>query len=386
MGYDLPNCLQLNQTVPFKCEFAMVDQNALIDRIYEAAAIPENWSNLLHDLSGVVGARGAVMLVANPATAQWIASPGIYSLIDDWFRDGWSQNNTRGARLASANTPGFVRDIDIYDNRKQIDEDPHIRDFLRPRGVGWAAAAMIPVPSGDSLIFSFEREFDLGPVADAVMPQLELIRPHLARAALFAARLGMQQARAMTESFRFLGLPAATLDRSGRLVAANDLFQRLVPSVFADRRERVVLAHESSDRLFSNAVARLDLGYGKGKILSLPIPETDGNVAMALHVVPVRRAANDVFVSASSVIVATPVDRTASPSAELLQGLFDLTPAEARVARAIAEAKTIEEIAAQQEVTVGTVRSQLKRVFAKTGTSRQVRLAQLLSGLALRSE
>ncbi|MES2198026.1 MAG: helix-turn-helix transcriptional regulator [Pseudomonadota bacterium] len=382
MGYDLMGSWWFG-------EFAvgqqlMDDDHTILDRIYEAAAIPENWSGLLHDLSRIAGARGAVMFVANPSTAQWIASPGIYGLIDNWFRDGWSRDNTRGNRLASANTPGFVRDIDIYDNRQQIDEDPQIKHFLRPRGVGWAAAAIIPVPSGDSLIFSFERKFELGPVTDAVMPRLEMIRPHLARAALFAARLGMQQARAMTDSFKLLGLPAATLNRSGRLVAANELFQKLVPGIFADRRERLVLAHASSDRLLLSAITRLNLGVDRARILSLPIPATDGNAAMALHVLPVRRAANDVFSLASSVIVATPVDRAASPSAELLQGLFDLTPAEARVARAISEARTVEEIATQQGVTVGTVRIQLKQIFAKTGTNRQVRLAQLLSGLALR--
>lgn len=57
--------------------------DALLDRIYEAAAIPENWSGLLHDLSRLAGARGAVMLVNNPSSSQWIASPGVHGSIDD---------------------------------------------------------------------------------------------------------------------------------------------------------------------------------------------------------------------------------------------------------------------------------------------------------------
>lgn len=361
-----------------------MDHETLVDRIYEAAGIPEKWSGLLHDISaGVVGARGAVMLVNNPASSQWIASPGIHQLIDDWFREGWSQNNTRGARLASANTPGFVRDIDIYDDRDQIDEDPHIKNFLRPRGVGWAAAAIIPVPNGDNLIFSFEREFALGPVPDEVMGRLEIIRPHLARAAVFAGRVGFQQARTLTETFKLLGLPAATLNRNGSLVTANDVFQRLIPQIFTDHRERLVLTHEGSDRLFAGALAKSNSADRQRNPLSMPIPAIGNHPAMALHVLPVRREANDVFGCASHIVVATPVDRTASPSAEVLQGLFDLTPAEAMVARAISRAKTIEEIAALQGVTVGTVRTHLKRVFAKTGTSRQIALAHLLAGLAL---
>jgi DNA-binding CsgD family transcriptional regulator len=358
-------------------------QDTFIDRIYEAAAVAENWTGVLHDVSQLGGARGAVMLLTNPATAQWIASPGVQKLLEDWFGEGWSLTNTRGARLASANTPGFVRDIDIYDNRLQIDNDPQIRDFLRPRGFGWAVAALIPVPSGDNVIISLERDFALGPIEDRALPKLELIRPHLARAALFSMRLGMQKAKAMADAFKALGLPAATLNQSGRITVANDLFQKLIPRIFIDRRERLVLANDGSDRLLANAIARISTNIREADILSIPMPATEQTDAMVIHVLPVRRAAHDMFSMASSIIIATPVDKAASPSAELLQGLFDLTPAEARVARGIAEAMTVEEIAGRQNVGVETVKSQLKKIFAKTGTTRQVNLARMLSGLAL---
>jgi hypothetical protein len=220
-----------------------MSQDGLLDRIYEAAAITENWRGVLHDVSKLGGARGAVMLLTNPATAQWVASQGVQSLLEDWYSGGWSLTNTRGARLAAANTPGFVRDIDIYDDRKQIDDDPQIRDFLRPRGFGWAAAAFIPVPSGDGIIVSLERDFARGPVEDGALARLELIRPHLARAALLTVRLGMQKAKTLADAFKALGLPAATLNRAGRLTAANELFEKLIPAVFIDRKERLMLAN-----------------------------------------------------------------------------------------------------------------------------------------------
>ncbi|WP_462119605.1 helix-turn-helix transcriptional regulator [Methylorubrum extorquens] len=65
-----------------------------------------------------------------------------------------------------------------------------------------------------------------------------------------------------------------------------------------------------------------------------------------------------------------------------MQGLFDLTPAEARVARDIARGLGVPEAAVQAGVTEGTIRSQLKAVFAKTGTSRQAELAALLNGIS----
>jgi DNA-binding CsgD family transcriptional regulator len=128
---------------------------------------------------------------------------------------------------------------------------------------------------------------------------------------------------------------------------------------------------------------QISAGTRRTDILSIPMPATEQSVATVVHVIPVRRAANDIFSMASSILIATPVDRSASPSANLLQGLFDLTPAEAKVAQAVALAKTVEEIAIQQNVGIETVRSQLKKVFNKTGTTRQVSLARLLAGLTL---
>jgi DNA-binding CsgD family transcriptional regulator len=101
---------------------------------------------------------------------------------------------------------------------------------------------------------------------------------------------------------------------------------------------------------------------------------------MILHLLPVRGAANDIFSQATSLLVVTPVDRAVVPTAKVLQGLFDLTPAEARVARGIGEAQTVEALALSAGVSIETVRSQLKAVLSKTGLSRQQELINLLAG------
>jgi DNA-binding CsgD family transcriptional regulator len=107
---------------------------------------------------------------------------------------------------------------------------------------------------------------------------------------------------------------------------------------------------------------------------------------MVLHVIPVRGSARDIFTQATALLVVTPVDRAAVPTAEVLQGLFDLTPAEARVARGIGQAETIDTLADATGVNRETVRSQLKAVLSKTGLSRQQELVSLLAGKAFRGD
>ena len=123
---------------------------------------------------------------------------------------------------------------------------------------------------------------------------------------------------------------------------------------------------------------------GSPTVKSIPVAATVGHVPMVLHVIPVRGSARDIFTQATALLVVTPVDRAAVPAAEVLQGLFDLTPAEARVARGIGQAETIDTLADATGVNRETVRSQLKAVLSKTGLSRQQELVSLLAGKAFR--
>ena len=106
---------------------------------------------------------------------------------------------------------------------------------------------------------------------------------------------------------------------------------------------------------------------------------------MIIHVLPVRGVGQDTFVHGLALLMITPVDRSAVPNAEVLQGLFDYTPAEARVARAIVEGKTIDTIALANGVSRETIRTHVASILAKSGVNRQADLVALLGGLSLPS-
>jgi DNA-binding CsgD family transcriptional regulator len=57
-----------------------------------------------------------------------------------------------------------------------------------------------------------------------------------------------------------------------------------------------------------------------------------------------------------------------------------LTPAEARIALGIARGDALAAIAEAHGISIATARTQLKSVFAKTGTHRQGQLVALLAG------
>lgn len=73
-----------------------------------------------------------------------------------------------------------------------------------------------------------------------------------------------------------------------------------------------------------------------------------------------------------------------APSINLLRDLFDLTPAEARIAPTLASGQSLREAADSGGIKFSTGRSYLERVFEKTGTHRQSQLVALLQSAHLR--
>jgi DNA-binding CsgD family transcriptional regulator len=88
------------------------------------------------------------------------------------------------------------------------------------------------------------------------------------------------------------------------------------------------------------------------------------------------------FLSAAPLHVLTPVTQPQAPPVELVQSLFDLTPAEARVARNLAVGKTVDDIATNGGVSRSTILTQLRRVREKTGCNRQAEVVALMTGIS----
>jgi DNA-binding CsgD family transcriptional regulator len=81
-------------------------------------------------------------------------------------------------------------------------------------------------------------------------------------------------------------------------------------------------------------------------------------------------------------LVADPEARTAAPPPALLREAFGLTRAEAEVAARAANGDGVPALAASLDISPGTARLHLHRVFEKTGARRQAELAAVLGRLA----
>ena len=354
----------------------------LIEEVYEAAAVPELWPAVLDKIAGRIGAAGAVMFAVNAQHGGRLASGLAARYYADQATDASAPADPRPQRAIAANRAGLFVDHDLF-TAEEIEQHPHyVR--LRSRGLGWCIATLIEAPRRDFLIVSFERAFKDGPYGAATVATLDPLRPHLARAAAISGRLGLERAQAAAATLGLIGLPAAVLSRSHRIVAANALMEKLIPRVVQDRPSRIGLVDRRADAQLGQSLLQLD-HHASEPVRSIPVAATARTPAAIAHIVPVRGTGRDIFVTGESMLVMTAVAHHEIASAKVIEGLFDLTPAEARIARRIGGGWTVEETAVDLGRSPGTVRQHLKSVFGKIGVSRQAELVGLLAGSALSS-
>jgi DNA-binding CsgD family transcriptional regulator len=351
----------------------------LVDRIYECSLVPELWPGVLDELGRIAEGTGGALWIAKADLQYWTASPGSLERAGRLVKEGWFWRGQIMARTFAARPAGFLTDLDVL-TPDELDQEPIIRDYFRPQGFGWFVGTVVPIPTGENVSIILTRRTERGPVERAVVQKLDELRPHLARSALMSARLQLERARIASETLAALGLPALVLSEQGKVLAANSLIEALTGYVRWRAQDRVSLKDRAADSLLRDSIAAINVA--SGAVRSFPVRDTGAEAMMVAHVIPIRLSARDIFVRCAAALVLTPVTAPQAPPVELVQSLFDLTPAEARVARSLAAGERVEAIAASRGVSQNTIREQVRGVLEKTGCTRQTDVVALLTAIS----
>ena len=176
------------------------------------------------------------------------------------------------------------------------------------------------------------------------------------------------------------------LDRRARPVAANDRARALLRrgDGLRDEDGRLRAALPREDAALQGLIARaLPTGSGPGEAGSILLGRPASRSPLVLHVSPVHDAAIEAARGrvGALVLAVDPADRAGIDPARVGKAL-GLTPAESRVAVALAEGRTIDDIAAATGRSRTTVKWHIRHIYAELGVSRQIELAQLVTSLA----
>jgi DNA-binding CsgD family transcriptional regulator len=351
----------------------------LVDRIHECGFVPEKWPEVLRDASKLSGSAGASLFVAREDVLAWTASRNALPVAERFVTEGWYWRGRLMSLVHDSAHPGFLRDDDIC-ARDELEQEPVYRDFWRQVGLGFGAATAFDLPSGERVSVILSRLTADGPVEADAIRWLDTLRPHLARTATLSARMRLERARAAGDALALLGLAALVFGEGGRVLFANSLVEGHVGLLSWRAADRVTLTDRRADALLSEGLQRMGQPDNRG-MRSFPVRHGETGDLFVGHLVPLRLSARDIFARGAAVFVLMPINGPSAPPVELMRSLFDLTPAEARVARGLVDRRTVDEIADEFGVSPNTIRVQVRALLEKTGVHRQTDLVALLSGL-----
>jgi DNA-binding CsgD family transcriptional regulator len=254
---------------------------------------------------------------------------------------------------------------------------PAHAEFLDRRGLVAGAATAIQGTGDNSLFLAFEG-FSSHGFSSRAVPFLDRLRPHLARAISLTA-LHNDRAQLIVDSLSLSGASAAIVDTTGSLRAANDGFTARMAGCMTDTLTGVRFTDPFLQQQFLAALHRH--AHSTRAVQSLAVRNADGGAPFAIHLLPISGAARDVCGGDGILLLIADGTNTVVPNADLLRLLFDLTPAEARLSRLIAEGKWLGQASHSLGISENTARVHLTSVFQKTGVRRQSELVSLLMGL-----
>lgn len=349
----------------------------LLDKVYEAAFVPEFWPNVLNALSVMSGSESGAVIAFDGVKPLGVSATGsTLAVMQQVLATGSWQESQRIPHFQANPFTGFVSATEYFPPSVLEAEESHVE--LQKRGLGQQLGTIIPMPTGELIVYIVNRETARGAHDASVVAAFDGLYPHLARAGLMAARLGLERARNTVATFETIGLPAAVLTAGGRVLAANKLLDML-SSVFQPiAHGGLAVTDDAANALLQKALGVMQRRTGS-EVLSIPVPPQEDRLGLVIHALPLRRSAHDIFSGGDVLVVATQVSASLMvPSPGILTGLFDLSPAEARLAAALSSGHPLKKAAELQGITFSTARSYLEQIFRKTGTKQQSQLVALL--------
>jgi DNA-binding CsgD family transcriptional regulator/PAS domain-containing protein len=365
-----------------------------VEAIYATALAPEQWPSALQAIADLFGDVGAVLSYRREdGRFGVIVSPRLGPGQEAYNRE-WYRHDIRAIRMIER---GYLLSGDVAtDSSLGIVEEhgrhPFFTDFLSRFGLRWFAAISICPDPDVEVVISLQRSAERDDYSDREAATLTRIARHAEQ----ALRLGMRLIEAeagsagLRDTFARLNMGIVLLDGLGRIVFSNETAKRFLAGPLDASGERL-MARSIADRPALQAMIDAALQTRSDRAVSTsPRPillQTDRQTPVAVYVLPLRTSlapAVEQFLvrsQAIALIVELKAGDPADPA--LVRDLLGLTLGEARVAALIAAGVSPRDAAQKLGIAEETARTVLKRVFIKSGISRQSELAALIAKAAM---
>ncbi len=359
---------------------ALAGFSKLLLDLYEAAESPGGWEPVAPLVAQEFGVESCQIQYRSPngRFVQRLSRTPNYTdklmslyATAAWRDDVWSSYGASHLHEIGRNE-NFISDADV----PKLD---YYNEVMRPLRIFYVMGTGVSLDQDGGIgIIGVHRQRREGTFDAEAEQRMRLFIPHFQRAMSLTHRLqtleiqrdsGMASLDALS-----LGLVLAGVD--GKIFFANSVAERhlqagaAVTSLRGHLRLRDARAHDILKQAIQTTAA---LAYGKSVSSSpLIVVQSQEETRLSLLVCPAPTACH--FSGPNVPVVAIYIgepDRKPISLRDLLTQVYGLTPAEGRLLTALLDGERLQETADRLEISVNTIRTQLRSLFAKTGHRRQ---------------
>ena len=363
---------------------ATAELQKAVQGLYDAVVMPETWPVALQAFARATNSVGCLFYPQDQAQAlvHLPVSPDMQDFIAAYVNEGWHLQDVRAKRGWPQATAGKVvfTDDDIT-TAEERQSSPYFQEFHRNWNLpNWAAIAF--VADGGLWCVPLLRSERQGPVSKAQARLLAATSSHLGRVVELTKLLDGRRICEHLELLHRSKRAAALIDWRGNVSGLTPAAEALLGNDLSVRAGRLIAREPNSNaslqRLIAAAAVNGSTDAAAGTVVAIARPQRR---PILVRAVSLAGALTDVFGQARGLLLFEDLEEKKRPTAELLRGLFGVTPAEARLLVEMASGDAVELAADRLEISTGTARNQLKSAYHKVGVHKHSELVALLSRL-----
>ncbi|MBR0725253.1 helix-turn-helix transcriptional regulator [Bradyrhizobium manausense] len=353
----------------------------------EAAVDGSRWRSSLEQLCRLAGAEGASLRQSGVRTPDVPYTPSVEHLTNIYFREGWHLRDPRVSAFAKkhAKRSGAFVDGDLFTTeefKSLLQCDPYYNDFLGANSFRWGGWIQF-VAQGEPWMVALQRTQAQGAFDAGERDRLQSFSAALSEVANLSSAVGHAVLTGALDALSLVQWPALALHRSGCVLATNAAADKIFDDSVHVSHRRLEVSDGKARRKLEDFYALLRLLPETAPLAHEPIVvERPGKRSWAFNVLSVPVAARTPFLGARVLLTFRDPASPHLTKTAVLQSIFKLTEAEARLASQLAMGDRLDLVCDRLEIAKETGRTQLKSIFTKTGVNRQAELVLLVSRMS----
>jgi DNA-binding NarL/FixJ family response regulator len=361
-----------------------------IGDIYEASYRPEHWQVVITELCRRLDAKSGGIHVEDyhQNTRYMMACYGLPKVSELSYRLGMAKYDPI-YQIQSRRPIGKAGQVSRHDEAR-LTHPLYYRLIAKPNDLGYIAAISFFNDEHWHVGIGVHRSFRAEPFGERELQLLDQLAPHFQRALLIQRQLHLQESRAQTLQYALSKVMLGTVivDRDNRIQYCNYLATRLLEShpALIQTQQGFKAYYPEDDQKLQKMLLRLretSNGEAWPQDLAVGLRHPDRSHPLTVIGVPCHEAPHSRFGPTEPGQLALYLSDPGAPfnaSEEQLMQTFDLTRKEAGIAIALTNGLDLKEISAQKDVSLATVRTQLKGIFHKLGVNKQQDIIRILLG------